>query len=263
MEHTLTDLEGNSFKLSDHAGKVIILNFWAPWCMPCITEMPSLHNLAKLYIHDDFVVIAVAKDTKGFLTPKDLRKRGKFYHILFGMDGEKGALFETFKVDGLPTTIIIDQKSRIVGKLVGSTDWVHEDILNLMQRYIEGDIPAPTPISFSERFHEVFESVRRFINNLFHKDQKQEALENVDSSLSPVQNQDQVQSQNQSPETNGQDDQDTTQNKQDRTSEASSQENAYKNKSLENTKEGSPQGSMKTKGDLKGETQEKKSEDFK
>lgn len=169
VDVVLKGFDGNEIKLSDYKGKTIVLNFWATWCMPCIAEMPSLHKLAQLYKHDDFVVLAVAKDEKGPITPKEFRKRSKFYQMMYAMDASENGLFEQLEVEGLPTTLIINEDGMVVGKLVGGTDWVHEDMLNLIQQYIDGHPPKPTKLSLAEQLAQWFEKTRSSINKLFTK----------------------------------------------------------------------------------------------
>jgi len=65
------DLDGNEVKLSDFRGKVVVLNFWATWCPPCITEWPQVHQLAeRLGDRDDVVIVAVSVDDEpGLIAP--------------------------------------------------------------------------------------------------------------------------------------------------------------------------------------------------
>lgn len=181
LDVVFNDLDGGEMTLGDYKGKIIILNFWATWCMPCIAEMPSLNKLSKLYKHDNVVVVAIAKDKRGPITPEEFLKRTKFYQMVFAMDAKEGGLFEQLKVEGLPTTFIINEDGMIVGKLVGGTDWAHEDVLHLIQKYIEGEGPKPLKPSLAERVSEWFEGIRSYFNDLFTSKKKKEEPEEESS----------------------------------------------------------------------------------
>lgn len=125
-DFTFTAIDGKSHRLSGFKDKIIILNFWASWCAPCIKEMPALIGIAKKF-PDDVVLVALSSDmddkaVHNFLRQQKLaapQKPGA--NILFARDSENitGTLFQTYR---LPETFIIDPALGIREKFIGA-DW--------------------------------------------------------------------------------------------------------------------------------------------
>ncbi len=132
---TFVDKAGSELKLSDFKGQVILLNFWANWCAPCRSEMPSLDRLQKMLKSDDFQVLAVAQDQKG------IKKVAAFLDDLgvenlaaYNDDSLKGA--RKIGIFGLPGTILIDRQGREVGRLIGPAEWDAEEARELINAVI-------------------------------------------------------------------------------------------------------------------------------
>lgn len=105
-DFTLKSHTGQNFKLSEQAGNVVLLNFWASWCGPCRKEMPLLNNLHNKYKALGFTVLGVnveeqSKQAKAYLNdlPVD-------FPILFD---NTQAVSKKYKVIAMPTTVIIDR----------------------------------------------------------------------------------------------------------------------------------------------------------
>ena len=101
--------------------KVLVVNFWATWCPPCVKELPSLDRLAAALPHDRFQVIAVAQQTEtaeviGYFRRASIRTLQPF------MDPNLGA-GRAFGLRGLPTTIIVNGDGQIVGRVEGDIEW--------------------------------------------------------------------------------------------------------------------------------------------
>ena len=106
--HTLT---GEAVRLSDYAGKVIVLNFWASWCFPCRYEMPYLQKIHDRFEDRGLVVVAVAVDDELEPARAFQAKYGFTFPMLFDADGvSKRAL----SVAGVPETYIIDRSGNLV-----------------------------------------------------------------------------------------------------------------------------------------------------
>ena len=116
---TFTDGDGKTLSLEDFRGKVVLINFWATWCAPCIEEMPSLARLANALQGQDFVVLAISIDRGGAaVTRPFLDKLGA--GTLATYVDVSGRAPAAFKAPGLPTSILIDRGSSHVGS--------HEDV---------------------------------------------------------------------------------------------------------------------------------------
>src|SRR5262245_23876841 len=106
-ELELLDLAGQTVRLGGFHGKVVLLNFWATWCVPCREEMPALQTLAHELGPRGLAVVAVnfkesRKEIEGFVKQHDLR-----FPILLDADGRTA---ERYQVFALPTTVLVDRR---------------------------------------------------------------------------------------------------------------------------------------------------------
>ena len=140
---TFTDGDGKTLSLEDFRGKVVLINFWATWCAPCIEEMPSLARLANALQGQDFVVLAISIDRGGAaVTRPFLDKLGA--GTLATYVDVSGRAPAAFKTPGLPTSILIDREGRLLGKLLGAADWSGEAARSLIQGFLDQPAkPAP------------------------------------------------------------------------------------------------------------------------
>lgn len=108
-----TTLDGDKVKLSSLRGKVVLVDFWATWCGPCVAEMPNLQKAAKQF-GEKFVVLSISADDSAG-TVKRFKKKKPIPGIAT-WDGKNGAfpLMEKFHIEGLPTWYLLDAKGRIV-----------------------------------------------------------------------------------------------------------------------------------------------------
>lgn len=107
-EVALSDLEGGTVKLSDYRGKVVVMNFWATWCGPCIQEMPMFQEYQDRF--PNLAMLGVNAEESPDTVKKFLESLEINYTIL--LDGTMGMARE-FRVNFLPTTIFIDEKGEV------------------------------------------------------------------------------------------------------------------------------------------------------
>lgn len=120
-DFTLMNLEGKQISLAEFKGKVILLNFWATWCIPCREEMPAMEELWKKFREKGFVIIAVSSDRGNKKGVKSfIDELGVTFPILLD---PKGEIRNTYEVLGLPMSYIIGRDGKIVGKIIGARDW--------------------------------------------------------------------------------------------------------------------------------------------
>lgn len=115
----LADLSGQSLSLSSYRGKVVLLDFWATWCVPCREETPHLIDLQNKYGTQGLQVIGVSMDD----SPEPVRDFYQHYKMNYPVvmgDARTGELFGG--VLGLPIAFVIDPEGRITSKHIGSTD---------------------------------------------------------------------------------------------------------------------------------------------
>ncbi len=119
---TFTDEENIANNLEDYKGKVVLLNFWATWCAPCKNEMPALDALARSFEGEDIVIVPISIEINGIEKIKQFYNDKNIKNLPIFLD-ERGKSFHQFKLQALPTTLVIDKKGRVVAKILGEIDW--------------------------------------------------------------------------------------------------------------------------------------------
>ena len=130
-----TAADGAGRSLGDYAGRGVVLNLWATWCVPCVAEMPALAAFASVVAHDGIVVLPLASDRAGASIVE------RFYHdlgvanlpvLLDPMSGAAHAL----NVNGIPTTLIIDRQGREVAWIEGPFDWASDPAVAAIRKLV-------------------------------------------------------------------------------------------------------------------------------
>jgi thiol-disulfide isomerase/thioredoxin len=116
------DADGKERTLDDWKGKVVLLNLWATWCVPCRKEMPGLDRLQAEMRSDKFEVIAVSVDRTGTAGAKKFLDQIKVENIAVLAD-PTARMAATLRAVGLPATILINADGLEVGRLLGEAEW--------------------------------------------------------------------------------------------------------------------------------------------
>jgi peroxiredoxin len=118
-DFSLTDFSGQSIRLSQYRGKVVVLDFWATWCEPCKTEIPHFIDMRNRYAGQGLQVIGISMDDDE-KPVRDFQQQFKMnYPIAMG----NAKLAESFGgILGLPITFVIDRQGRIYKRHIGQTE---------------------------------------------------------------------------------------------------------------------------------------------
>ncbi|MHB1052568.1 MAG: TlpA family protein disulfide reductase [Thiobacillus sp.] len=124
------DMSGAPKTLADYRGKVVVLNFWASWCPPCLREMPSMERLRVKMKGQPLEIVALASaegpdDVKAFLSKMKLG-----FPILLDADGSNT---KRWKVFALPTTFLLDAKGRVRYVMTGPVEWDEDEALRIIE----------------------------------------------------------------------------------------------------------------------------------
>ncbi|MBM3559239.1 MAG: TlpA family protein disulfide reductase [Alphaproteobacteria bacterium] len=126
---------GATARLADLRGRVLVVNFWATWCAPCVAELPSLQRLQAKLDPARATVVLVSQDLRGLArTEPYLEKLG--IALPYRFVDEKLKLSRALGVGDLPTTLIVDAAGREIRRLVGPAEWDSPEAVALVGRYI-------------------------------------------------------------------------------------------------------------------------------
>jgi thiol-disulfide isomerase/thioredoxin len=125
------DASAKERTLADWRGKVVLLNLWATWCLPCRKEMPALDRLQRELGSDQFQVVAVSVDRTGLDgARKFLADTGAEALALYA--DPTARMGSTLRAAGLPATLLLDRQGREIGRLLGPAEWDGEDAKRLI-----------------------------------------------------------------------------------------------------------------------------------
>lgn len=121
---TLTDMNGKEVKLSDFAGKgkVVLLDFWASWCPPCIKEMPSLVELYKEYKNKGLEIVGISLDDKKDSWIGAIKRHQITWPQMSDLKGWNSSVVKAYGVYSIPLTVLIDQQGTVVGSNLSSAE---------------------------------------------------------------------------------------------------------------------------------------------
>ncbi len=119
-DFTVPTPEAGSFRLGEHRGKVILVNFWATWCPPCLEEMPALDRLYRRHKDAGFVMVAVSLDVNTRKVAPFVS--GRHFAFAVGLD-PKSKVAELYGVRALPSTFIIDRDGNLSALALGPRVW--------------------------------------------------------------------------------------------------------------------------------------------
>jgi thiol-disulfide isomerase/thioredoxin len=132
----LEDTEGNQVSLAGLRGKVVLVNFWATWCPPCIEEMPSMEKLNEVMAGGDFVMLAINTEQNGrSLVPEFLKKSPYTFPILYD---DKGVAQQLYGVYKFPESFIVGKDGTVVEKIIGPLNWSSPETIKFLKNLTKG-----------------------------------------------------------------------------------------------------------------------------
>ena len=128
------NLRGGNTGLVDYKGKIVLLNFWATWCMPCRAEMPGMETLWQKYKEQGLVIAAVSVD-------EGSRGRIETFTKLFDLSfpvllDPESKVSDLYKVSNMPTSFLIDRNGKIVSRIVGTEEWTSPEAIQLVEELL-------------------------------------------------------------------------------------------------------------------------------
>jgi peroxiredoxin len=122
--------DGNhSVHLADYRGKVVVLNFWATWCIPCVAELPSLTAMQQRSTQVQVIAVSVDVDQQAY---RDYLVQHKISLLTINDPAHRSAdLYGTYR---WPETYVIDQHGIIRRKFIGAQDWTSPEVLEYLRR---------------------------------------------------------------------------------------------------------------------------------
>lgn len=136
LDFELEDLKGKVHKLEMFQGKVLLINFWASWCPPCIREMPALKRLEERMAGKPFAIVAINVSEKKYKVRKFVKLIDLRLKVLLD---EKGETFKAWGNDVLPTSFLLDPAGRIAYIGVGPLEWDGEDVISTIESMLNAE----------------------------------------------------------------------------------------------------------------------------
>jgi peroxiredoxin len=127
------DRAGQVHRLSDFRGRVVLVNFWATWCPPCIEEMPSMESLRKEIDETQLKILALSVDDSWEPVDAFLKQYPYGFGIYSDFDERVAGLFGTRMI---PETYIVDKQGVILCKVIGDRDWMDPAVVAFLKKLI-------------------------------------------------------------------------------------------------------------------------------
>src|ERR1017187_4376612 len=125
---------GGNVHLDDYRGKILVLNFWATWCPPCIEELPSLEQFNRKYASRGVMVVAVSVDDDDKAYKDFVAQHQLTFRLVRDPDKRTSINYGTFKY---PETYIADRNGNLLRKIVGPADWMGDQMIAQFEEWLK------------------------------------------------------------------------------------------------------------------------------
>jgi thiol-disulfide isomerase/thioredoxin len=137
LQTEIKDLEGNTFKLEDKKGKVVLVNLWATWCGPCRAEMPELVAMQEKYKDKDFEVLGLNADNESAEDIKAFAEQMKLnYPLGYAANRLKTEFIRVTKMGGIPQSILINREGQMTGVFTGGGNRIISQIKESVEKAV-------------------------------------------------------------------------------------------------------------------------------
>ncbi len=137
IEFQLKDLTGKEVRLSGLKGKVVLLNFWATWCGPCRSEMPSMQRLYAQLKGQGLEILAVDLQEDKATVARFVKELGLTFPVLLDTAGSVGT---QYGARAIPTTYLFDRKGFIFARMVGAREWDTPQVLGIFREILRDGV---------------------------------------------------------------------------------------------------------------------------
>jgi cytochrome c biogenesis protein CcmG/thiol:disulfide interchange protein DsbE len=125
--------DGKTITPTNFGGKLLVVNFWASWCAPCIAETPALNQFARTFANKGVVVLGVSVDTNERLYKDFLARYRISFETSRDPDADISSSYGTFLY---PDSYIIDPSGKVVEKIINATNWMDPQFLDHIQKML-------------------------------------------------------------------------------------------------------------------------------
>ncbi|OOZ19030.1 hypothetical protein BOW28_01025 [Solemya velum gill symbiont] len=130
----LADMQGNQFALAQLKNKVVVLNFWATWCPPCVEEIPSLERLRELMQADGLEVVSIDVGESTANIQAFLKDKPVDFPVLLDPEAEA---FKSWNGYAFPTTFVLDREHKIQYAVFGAFEWDADEVVEMLRQLTE------------------------------------------------------------------------------------------------------------------------------
>ena len=132
-ELPVIDNKNNVIDLMKQDHNLILINFWATWCSPCVEEMPSLDKLQSLFANKHLKIITIATGRNNPKKIKNFFNHNKIFNLENFKD-PKGSLAMNLGILGLPASILISRDGYEIARLIGPINWIQNDVITFFKK---------------------------------------------------------------------------------------------------------------------------------